>query len=222
MKGPPHGLVNEPTPARLVVGMTGATGVIYGIRLLEVLRDSPVETHLVMSTWARRTIVAETSYRPDGVERLADVSYDEHDADAPPASRSFLFDGMVVAPCSMKSLAAIAHGVSENLIHRAADVAIKERRKLLLLVRESPLSVIHLENMLAAARAGAMIVPPVPAFYVKPHSLDEMVDHTVGRLLDQFGIEHGLIRRWGERRTPQGQTTVLERGRGASRTRSTT
>jgi 4-hydroxy-3-polyprenylbenzoate decarboxylase len=182
--------------------MTGATGVIYGIRLLEVLRETPVETHLVMSHWARRTMVAETSYQPEQVRDLADHAYDEDDQAAPLSSGSFLTGGMIVAPCSMKSLAAIANGLSENLIHRAADVTLKEGRKLLLLVREAPLSVIHLENMLKVARAGAVVVPPVPAFYARPRSIEEMVDHTVGRLLDQFGIEHDLVRRWGERREP--------------------
>lgn len=185
-------------PRRLVVAMTGATGVIYGVRLLETLRHGPVETHLVMSGWARRTIIAETDRNPDAVLALADQAHDEADLAAPPASGSFLTDGMVVAPCSMKSLAAIATGVSENLIHRAADVTLKEGRRLLLLVRESPLSVIHLENMLRVARAGALVVPPVPAFYARPRTLDEMVDHTVGRVLDHFGVPHDLVRRWGE------------------------
>jgi 4-hydroxy-3-polyprenylbenzoate decarboxylase len=185
-------------PARLVVAMTGATGAIYGVRLLEALRDSPVETHLVMSEWARRTIVAETDHNPDAVLALADRVHDEADLAAPPASGSFLTDGMVVTPCSMKSLAAIATGVSENLVHRAADVTLKEGRRLLLLVRESPLSVIHLENMLRVAQAGALVMPPVPAFYARPRTLDEMVDHTVGRVLDHFGVRHDLVRRWGE------------------------
>jgi 4-hydroxy-3-polyprenylbenzoate decarboxylase len=185
---------------RLVVAMTGATGVIYGVRLLETLRDTPVETHLVMSVWARRTIIAETDRNPDAVRDLADQVHDEGDLSAPPASGSFLTDGMVVAPCSMKSLAAIATGVSENLVHRAADVTLKEGRRLLLLVRETPLSVIHLENMLRVAQAGALVMPPLPAFYARPRTLDELVDHTVGRVLDHFGVEHDLVRRWGEQR----------------------
>jgi 4-hydroxy-3-polyprenylbenzoate decarboxylase len=189
-------------PGRLVVAMTGATGTIYGIRLLEVLRDTALETHVVMSLWAERTMVAETDRKPDRVAALAIRAWDEHDLTSPIASGSFATRGMIVAPCSMRSLAAIATGTSDNLIHRAAEVTLKEGRKLLLLVRESPLSVIHLENMLRAARAGALIVPPVPAFYARPRSLEEMVDHTVGRILDQFGIEHGLVRRWGEKRTP--------------------
>jgi flavin prenyltransferase len=187
-------------PQRLVIAMTGATGVIYGVRLLETLRDTPVETHLVMSEWARRTIIAETDRNPGAVRDLADQVHDEGDLSAPPASGSFLTDGMVVAPCSMKSLAAIATGVSESLVHRAADVTLKEGRRLLLLVRETPLSVIHLENMLRVARAGALVMPPLPAFYARPRTLEEMVDHTVGRVLDHFGVEHDLVRRWGEQR----------------------
>lgn len=198
--------VGEPSPAgtaapgapprRLVVAMTGASGAIYGIRLLEALRDEPIETHLVMSDWARKTIVWETDYRAATVAKMADVVYPEDDLNAPIASGSFLTDGMVVAPCSMKSLAAIASGLSGSLVHRAADVALKEHRRLVLLVREAPLSVIHLENMLRVARAGAIVSPPVPAFYARPTSLDDMVEHTVGRLLDHFGIERGLVRRW--------------------------
>ena len=192
------GLETRGAASRIVLGMTGATGVIYGIRLLEVLRETPVETHLIMSHWARRTIIAETDHNPDAVVELADQAHDEHDLGAAPASGSFLTDGMIIAPCSMKSLAAIANGISENLIHRAADVTLKEGRELLLLARETPLSVIHLENMLRVARAGALVVPPVPAFYARPRSLEDMIDHTVGRVLDHFGIEVDLVRRWGE------------------------
>jgi 4-hydroxy-3-polyprenylbenzoate decarboxylase len=190
----------RPRPMRLVVAMTGATGAVYGIRLLEALRDAGVETHLVMSRWARRTITVETAIPPDEVRALATREYDEDDLSAPIGTGSFVTDGMVVVPCSMRSLAAIANGISQNLIHRAAEVSLKEGRKLVLVVRESPLSVIHLENMLRAARAGAIILPPVPAFYAKPHSLEEMIDHTVGRLLDQFAVDHQLVKRWGEPR----------------------
>lgn len=197
---------------RVVVAMTGASGAIYGVRLLEALRGEPVETHLVMSEWARKTIIWETDYRPAAVAKLADRVYPEEDMGAPIGSGSFLTDGMIVAPCSMRSLAAIANGLSSNLVHRAADVTLKERRKLLLLVRESPLSVIHLENMLRVSRAGAVVVPPVPAFYARPRSLDEMVDHTVGRLLDHFGIERGLVRRWSGMQKSAGDVT-LPRGK---------
>ncbi|HEU0056974.1 MAG TPA: UbiX family flavin prenyltransferase [Gaiella sp.] len=184
----------------VLVAMTGATGAIYGIRLLEVLRELEVETHLVVSRWAEATIKTETDRRVDDVRALASVVHDEDDLAAPPASSGFVTAGMVVAPCSMRTLAAVANGFSDNLVQRAAAVHLQERRRLLLLARESPLSVIHLENMLRVAKAGAVVAPPVPAFYAKLHSLDEMVDHTVGRALDQLGVEHERIRRWGERR----------------------
>jgi flavin prenyltransferase len=183
----------------VVVAMTGATGAIYGVRLLEALREAHVETHLVVSRWAEATISAETDRNPDKVRALADVCYGEHDLDAPPADGAFATRGMVVAPCSMRTLAAVANGLPDNLIQRSAELHLSERRKLVLLVRESPLSVIHLDNMLKAARAGAVIAPPAPAFYARLRSLDDMVDHTVGRVLDQIGIDHELVRRWGER-----------------------
>jgi len=199
----------------VVVAMTGATGAIYGIRLLQALGQAGVETHLVLSRWAEATILAETSWKPTDVRALADHVWDEDDLEAPPASGSLLTRGMLVAPCSMKSLAAIAHGITENLIHRAAEVTMKERRTLLLLVREAPLSVIHLENMLRVARAGVLVVPPVPAFYARPRTIEEMVDHTVGRMLDHVGVEHDLVRRWGERRAPRWTPRVERGGPGA-------
>jgi 4-hydroxy-3-polyprenylbenzoate decarboxylase len=193
--------VIDPSSERpLVVAMTGATGAIYGVRVLETLRELGVETHLVMSRWAEATIRTETDRSPDQVRALASVVHDEHDLAAPPASSAFATAGMIVAPCSMRTLAAVANGLSDNLVQQAADVHLKERRKLVLLVRESPLSAIHLENMLRVAKAGAVVAPPVPAFYAKLRSLDDMVDHTVGRALDQLGVEHERIRRWGERR----------------------
>jgi 4-hydroxy-3-polyprenylbenzoate decarboxylase len=184
----------------LLVAITGATGAIYGIRLLEVLRELEVETHLVVSRWAEATIKTETDRRVDDVRALAAVVHDADDLAAPPASSAFATAGMVVAPCSMRTLAAVANGLSDNLVQRAAAVHLQEGRKLVLLARESPLSVIHLENMLRVAKAGAVVAPPVPAFYARLGSLDEMVDHTVGRALDQLGVEHERIRRWGERR----------------------
>jgi len=184
----------------LLVAMTGATGAIYGVRLLETLYELGVEAHLIVSRWAEATIKTETERRPEDLRALAAVVYDEEDLAGPPASSAFETAGMIVAPCSMRTLAAVANGLSDNLIQRAADVHLKERRKLVLLVRESPLSVIHLENMLRVAKAGAVVAPPVPAFYAKLRSLDDMVDHTVGRALDQLGVEHERIRRWGERR----------------------
>lgn len=187
-------------PMRIVVGMTGATGAIYGVRLLEALRAAGAETHLMVSRWAEATISTETDAKPADVRALADEVYDEHDLGAPPAREDFGAAAMVVAPCSMRTLAAIANGLSDNLIQRTAELQLGERRKLVLLVRESPLSVIHLENMLRVARAGAVVAPPVPAFYARLESLDDMVDHTVGRVLDQIGLSHSLVRRWGERR----------------------
>jgi len=184
----------------IVVGMTGATGAIYGVRLLEQLRELGVETHLVISRWAEATILTETDRKPAEVRALATHAWDEDDVSSPLADGALPTAGMVVAPCSMRTLAAIANGICDNLIQRAAEAHLKERRKLVLLVRESPLSTIHLDNMLRVARAGAVVAPPVPAFYARLRSLDEMVDHTVGRTLDQLGVEHERIRRWGERR----------------------
>lgn len=184
-----------PTP-RLIIGMTGATGAIYGVRLLELLRETEVETHLVMSRWAIQTLGHETDYTHEQVEALADVVYNANDQGAAIASGSFLTNGMIIAPCSMRSLGAIAHGVGDHLVHRAADVAIKEKRRLLLAVREAPLSEVHLENMLKLARMGVVISPPLPAFYARPASIDEMVTQTCCRMLDQFGINLPTTQRW--------------------------
>ena len=181
---------------RLIVGITGATGVIYGVRLLERLRDAGVETHLVISRWGARTLVHETPYSREQVEALAHTSYVAGDMGAAISSGSFQTAGMVIAPCSAKTLGAIAHGYGDSLIHRAADVVLKERRKLLLAVREAPLSEIHLENMLKLARMGAVMLPPMPAFYSHPRSLSDIVDHTVERILDQFGVEVPDAVRW--------------------------
>src|SRR5688572_33423070 len=181
---------------KIIVAITGATGAIYGVRILQRMREAGVETHLVISRWGARTLVHETPHSREHVESLATVSYAPGDMGAAIASGSFRTDGMIVAPCSAKTLAAIAHGVGENLIHRAADVILKERRKLVLAVREAPLSDIHLENMLKLSRMGAVMMPPVPAFYTRPQSLDDVVNHTVARLLDQFGIEVPGLARW--------------------------
>jgi 4-hydroxy-3-polyprenylbenzoate decarboxylase len=187
---------------RLIVGITGATGVIYGVRLLERLRDAGVETHLVISRWGARTLTHETPYSREQVEALAHTTYAAGDMGAAISSGSFQTAGMIVVPCSAKTLAAIAHGYGDSLIHRAADVVLKERRKLLLAVREAPLSDIHLENMLKLSRMGAVILPPMPAFYNNPRSLADIVEHTVARMLDQYGIEvPGGATRWaGEMR----------------------
>ena len=181
---------------RLIVGISGATGSIFGIRLLQTLRDSGFESHLIVSKWGARTLIHETAYTIDQVQRMAERHYSPNDQGAAVSSGSFLTAGMVVAPCSMRTLAAIAHGNGEHLIHRAADVTLKERRPLVLVVREAPFSEIHLENMLKLARIGAVILPPVPAFYNHPQSIEQLVDHTVMRILDQFGIHLDLMPRW--------------------------
>lgn len=181
---------------RLIVGITGATGVIYGVRLLERLREAGVETHLVISRWGARTLLHETPYSREQVEALAHTVYPHGDMGAAISSGSFPTAGMIVAPCSVRTLAAIAHGYGDSLIHRAADVVLKERRRLVLAVREAPLSEVHLDNMLRLARMGAVIMPPVPAFYNNPRSLTDIVEHTVARLLDQFGIEVPGAPRW--------------------------
>ncbi len=181
---------------RLVIGMSGSTGAIYGIRLLEALQHTSVETHLIVSKWAERNIELETTYSPDQVKAMASEVHELNSQGAKVASGSFLTAGMALVPCSMKTLAAVAHGFGDNLVHRAADVVLKERRKLVVVPRETPLSTIHLRNMLSLSEAGAVILPPVPAFYNLPKTLDDIVNHTVARILDQFGIEHQLSHRW--------------------------
>jgi 4-hydroxy-3-polyprenylbenzoate decarboxylase len=187
-----------PSTRRLIVAITGATGAIYGVRLLEKLREAAIETHLVITPWGRRTLLHETSYTVDQVLRLADIAYLPNDQGAAISSGSFLTMGMAVVPCSMRTLAAIAHGLGDNLVHRAADVVLKERRRLLLAPREAPLNDIHLENMLKLSRMGTVICPPMPAFYQRPESVDDIVNQTVGRILDQFGLHSERPGRWGE------------------------
>ena len=189
-------------PRRLIVAITGASGSIYGVRLLEKLKGTGIETHLVMSRWGARTLVHETSYTPEQVQALATVNHPLTDQGASISSGSFLTMGMVIAPCSVRTLAAIAHGIGDNLIHRAADVILKERRKLVLAVRESPFSEIHLENMLKLSRMGVVISPPLPALYTRPKSIDDLVDYSVSRLLDQLGI-HLEANRWSGDMTPR-------------------
>jgi 4-hydroxy-3-polyprenylbenzoate decarboxylase len=183
-------------PRRLIVGITGASGSIYGIRLLERLQKLGVETHLVLSRWGARTLLHETRYTVEQVQALATRSYASADQGAPISSGSFVTIGMIVLPCSVKTLAAIAHGYGETLIPRAADVVLKERRRLVLAVREAPLHDIHLENMLRLSRMGAIIAPPVPAFYNRPESIGDLVEHTVTRMLDLFGLHTGDTERW--------------------------
>jgi len=188
---------------RLIVGITGATGAIFGVRLLQALEGSGIETHLVISKWALQTIEQEVDLPVDAIRSLAAVTHEPGNFNAPIASGSFRVDGMVVAPCSVRSLAAIAHGNGDTLIHRAADVVLKERRRLVLLVREMPLSEIHLENMLKLARMGATIMPPMPAFYNRPETIEDIVDHVVARTLDQLEIPAPFARRWDGLRRAQ-------------------
>jgi 4-hydroxy-3-polyprenylbenzoate decarboxylase len=185
--------------ARLIVAMTGATGAVFGVRLLSVLKECGVESHLILSKWAQRTIEHETSFTVDDVRSLASVNYAINEMGAAVSSGSFLTDGMVVIPCSMRTLAAIAHGNGDHLVHRAADVILKEHRRLVLVARETPVSAIHLENMLMLARMGVTIMPPVPAFYNHPQDIKDIVDHIIARVLDQFGIEAKFAKRWDGR-----------------------
>jgi 4-hydroxy-3-polyprenylbenzoate decarboxylase len=193
----------KPTPPnrRLIVGISGASGVILGVRLLEVLREIGVETHLVMSKAAEQTLAYETDWTGKAVRRLAARAYHVNDVAAPIASGSFKTLGMIVMPCSMKTLSEIATGVTGNLLSRAADVVMKERRPLVLAVRETPLHAIHLRNMTTLAEMGVIIAPPVPGFYSRPKSVADLVDHAVGRVLDLFGLEAGLVKRWRESET---------------------
>jgi flavin prenyltransferase len=184
-------------PTRPVVAITGATGAVYGIRLLEALRDIGVHTELIMTDWAETNIKLESGRTSDEVRALASVAYSASNQAAPVSSGSYRVDGMAIVPCSMKTLAAIAGGYGDNLVHRAADVTLKERRTLLIAPRESPFNVIHLRNMLELARMGVVVMPPVPAFYNRPETIADLVDHFVARALDQFGIENELTRRWG-------------------------
>jgi 4-hydroxy-3-polyprenylbenzoate decarboxylase len=182
---------------RLIIAITGATGVIYGIRLLQALRDiASVETHLLISEAGVLNLHQELDMKRKDVEALADVVHNVRDVGAAIASGSFQSDGMIIAPCSMKTLAAVAHGFSDNLITRAADVVLKERRRLVLMVRETPFNLAHLRNMTAVTEMGGIIFPPLPGFYHRPASIAEMVDHTAGRVLDLFEIQHSLTPRW--------------------------
>lgn len=187
--------MNDPKK-RLIIGISGASGVIYGVRLLEALKSLPVETHLVMTRTAEVTLAHETDLKVAAVRALADVAHGVDDLAAAVSSGSFRTMGMIVAPCSMRSLGEIAAGISSNLLTRAADVVLKERRKLVLLVRETPLHAIHLRNMATLSEMGAIIAPPVPAFYNRPKTLDDVIDHTVGRVLDLFDLDTGKVKRW--------------------------
>lgn len=182
---------------KLVIGITGSTGVVYGVRILEVLKECGIETHLVITEWAKKCLAIETSYKIDDVKSLATQYSDDSNLASGISSGTYKTDGMIVIPCSMKTLSSIANGYDETLVARAAGVTLKESRKLILVPRETPLTAISLENMLKLARLGVVILPPVPGFYTKPKSIEQMIDHTVGKCLDQFGIEHNLYKRWG-------------------------
>lgn len=181
----------------ILIAITGASGIAIAEKLLEVLKSKDIKTELIISKSAEVVISSETDRKIKEIQQLATKSYDVDDLTAPPASGSYKIEAMIIVPCTMKTLAAIANGYSDNLITRAADVAIKEKRKLILIVRESPLSPIHLENMLKLANLGVVIAPPVPSYYIKPKSVDDLINHTVGRILDQIGIESD-IKRWGD------------------------
>ncbi|HSD53126.1 MAG TPA: UbiX family flavin prenyltransferase [Burkholderiales bacterium] len=181
---------------RIIVGITGATGAIFGVRLLEALGAAGVETHLVLSKWGQQTVEYETGLTLADLRARASVVHGTSNMAATLSSGSFRTDGMVVAPCSMRTAAAIAHGYGETLVHRAADVVLKERRRLVLVPRETPLSEVHLENLLKLARMGVTILPPVPAFYNKPATVDDIVNHIVARVLDQFDIDAAFAKRW--------------------------
>lgn len=185
-----------PTPRRLIVGISGASGAIYGIRILQALQGSGIETHLVMSASARITLAAETDMTAPEVEALASEVHDVRNIGASVSSGSFRTLGMVVAPCSVRTLSEVAWGTSGNLLTRAADVVLKERRRLVLMLRETPLHAGHLQSMLQATHNGAIVMPPVPAFYARPQTLDDIVNHSVGRVLDLFDIETDLVARW--------------------------
>ena len=187
---------------RLVVGISGASGAVYGVRALQVLKKLRVETHLILTDSARETIRLETNFSREDVEKLASEVHQVGDLTSKLASGSFRTDGMLVIPCSMKTLAGIATGYSDNLLLRAADVTLKERRRLVLVVRETPLSLIHLENMVKVTEAGAIVLPAMPAFYHRPTSIDELVDQVAGKALDLLGVKHNLTRSWeGPKRT---------------------
>lgn len=183
---------------RLVVGITGSSGVIYGIKVLEVLLKIKIETHLIISKWGERNVQIETDKSVEFVKSLATRNYNNDDMAAPISSGSFKTDGMAIVPCSMKTLSSIANGYDDSLVSRAAGVCIKESRRLVIVPRETPLSKIHLQNMISLADIGVIVLPAMPGFYQRPKSMDDLITHIAGKILDQFGIEHNIYRRWGE------------------------
>jgi 4-hydroxy-3-polyprenylbenzoate decarboxylase len=189
-------------PRRIIIGISGASGVIYGVRILELLKDTDIETHLIISNSGKVNIRIETEYTPEQVAAMATRTYDDGDMAAAVSSGSFLTEGMIVAPCTIKSLSGIANSYTTNLLVRAADVTLKEKRKLVLLVRETPLHKGHLRLMSLAADMGAHILPPVPSFYHKPKTLQDIIDQSIGKVFDYMGIRHELFRRWGDAEPP--------------------
>ncbi len=189
-------MTSQQSPKRLLVGISGASGAIYGIRLLELLKGTDIETHLVISRAARTTLAYETDMALADIQALATVTYPEQDIGAACSSGSFRTLGMIIAPCSIKTMSEIASGTTTNLVSRAADVCLKERRRVVLMLRETPLHLGHIRSMAAVTEQGAIVYPPVPAFYARPQTLDEMIDHTLGRVLDLFDIDLGTVRRW--------------------------
>lgn len=183
---------------KLIIGITGSTGVIYGVRLLEVLKEKNIETHLIITEWAKKCLLMETDFKFEEVKSLATTVSDDTNMASSVSSGTHKIDGMIVIPCSMKTLSSIANGYDETLVARASGVTLKESRKLVLVTRETPLTAINLENMLKLARLGVVILPPMLGFYTKPKTISEIVDHTVGKCLDQFDIDHNLYKRWGE------------------------
>ncbi|KTD03899.1 UbiX family flavin prenyltransferase [Legionella feeleii] len=183
---------------RLIIGISGSSGIIYGIRLLQVLKNFPIETHLIVSKAAQLTRACETSLTMEELKNLADIYHPANDISASIASGSYKTKGMIIAPCSMKTLGEIAHGITGTLLTRAADVVLKERRRLVLMPRETPLHLGHLQNMVTITQMGGIICPPVPAFYTQPQTIDDLINHTVGRILDLFDIDSGLVKRWQE------------------------
>ena len=192
-------MTSETKHDKIVIGFSGASGIIYGIRLLEILHSINIQTYLIISEWAKKNIEIETDKSLEYVKSLSSVNYDNFKLDASVSSGSFLHDGMVIVPCSMKSLSSIANGYDDTLISRAASVTLKESRKLIIVPRETPLSRIHLENMIKLQEAGAIILPAMPGFYHKPSTIDEIIDHLVGKILDQLKIEHDLFNRWKDK-----------------------
>jgi 4-hydroxy-3-polyprenylbenzoate decarboxylase len=202
-------MINQ-TKQRIIVGISGATGVIYGVRLLQVLKEMDIETHLVVSKPGDMTRAYETDISVSELRDMADVVYNINDIGAAISSGSFKTMGMIVAPCSIRTLSEIATGVTSNLLTRSADVVLKERRRLVLMVRETPLHAGHLKSMLAVTESGGIIAPPVPAFYTKPGTIDDIINHTVGRVLDLFDLEMPSIKRWGDHNQINGSQTILQ------------